>query len=251
MCPECEAVLKRTQPVPSGKKIKCPKCEFIFLAKALPGDDEEEAEELVPKKKESVAATAEPPKKTEEAKKKPYDDDDDEDSGGSYTVKEEPKKENEEPAVKFEDLRKKFPKSKRGPAMALTVLPSNFMMFLAILGALGNIGWFMRWLWPFVFSYTPPTGNKATNYVIFMCLMVVGFCINCMVAYGASKMHTLESIGWAWAATILCLVFHGPLGWIAGGLSLATLKKPEVIEGFEETLERASELRNMHGTEIT
>src|SRR5438128_871220 len=33
-CPACRVVLKPTQPVPPGKKIKCPKCGHIFLTTA-------------------------------------------------------------------------------------------------------------------------------------------------------------------------------------------------------------------------
>src|SRR5262245_32795624 len=31
-CPECRAVLKPPTPVPVGKKVKCPKCQFLFVA---------------------------------------------------------------------------------------------------------------------------------------------------------------------------------------------------------------------------
>ena len=29
-CPKCKTILKRQEPVPPGKKMKCPKCQKIF-----------------------------------------------------------------------------------------------------------------------------------------------------------------------------------------------------------------------------
>jgi DNA-directed RNA polymerase subunit M/transcription elongation factor TFIIS len=31
-CPECNATLKPAQPVPDGKKVKCPKCGVPFIS---------------------------------------------------------------------------------------------------------------------------------------------------------------------------------------------------------------------------
>jgi hypothetical protein len=236
MCPECEAVLKRTQAVPSGKKIKCPKCEFIFAAK--PMDDDDEDEEETPAKKANAKQPA------AEAKKPAKPSDDEEDEGGTYGVKEDAK-ENEEAKVKFEDLRKKFPKSKRGPAMALTVVPSNFMMILGFIEAIIAIIQMLVQLWPLVFSNEPPTGSAKTEKVVWFIFYLFIFGVACCICYGASKMHELESLGWSWAATVLVILSWGLLGWIAGYLAIKALNSDEVKEGFEETLERKSELKHM------
>lgn len=37
-CTSCESILKRAEPLPEGKKIKCPKCQAVFTVKALPED---------------------------------------------------------------------------------------------------------------------------------------------------------------------------------------------------------------------
>lgn len=208
------------------------------MAKALPGDDEDEQEEEAADKKAKTpaAAASEAPAKKEEAKKPAHSDGDEDESGGTYGVVKEAGQENAEPAVKFEDLRKKFPKSKRGPAMAITVTPSNLMILFGMIGALFDIGWFMRHLWPFIFSNDVPKGNAATNHIIWLVACVISFCIHCLVCYGASKMHTLESIGWAWTGAILSIISCGILGWIAGGMAVAALQRDEVKEGFEETL---------------
>lgn len=36
-CPECEAIIRRAEPVPDGKKIRCPECDVVFRP---PVDDE-------------------------------------------------------------------------------------------------------------------------------------------------------------------------------------------------------------------
>src|SRR5256885_667419 len=42
-CPKCKSILKRQEPVPPGKKMKCPKCQTIFAPhKAAAKDDEED-----------------------------------------------------------------------------------------------------------------------------------------------------------------------------------------------------------------
>jgi uncharacterized C2H2 Zn-finger protein len=39
-CPECQAILRPTKPLPAGARIKCPKCTHVFtpdLAKSTNG----------------------------------------------------------------------------------------------------------------------------------------------------------------------------------------------------------------------
>src|SRR5262249_11961773 len=92
-CPECNATLKPAQPVPDGKKVKCPKCGAVFVAPGLvsPQGVEEPAEQApapkakkqaVPAAKAKQAAPAKAGAKKPAAKKKKSDDDEEE--GGTY-----------------------------------------------------------------------------------------------------------------------------------------------------------------------
>ena len=229
-CPECEAVLRREIPVEEGKKIKCPKCEVIFKAKAIhdPKDDKEQEKETEKKKakatEKKVAAIA---------------GDDDEEEGGTYTVMNEADGGDEDARKKgldFGSLRDKYPKSKRGPAMAKTVRPSSYILFAAALTAVCAIVYLCWGLWPFIFSDEPPRGRAATYRIIHIVSAVISFSCCGLIAHGASKMHTLESYNWAMTASIMAILFCiAPLGLAVGIFGIVTLQDDEVKEGFEET----------------
>src|SRR5207247_632211 len=89
-CPECGATLKPAKPLTPGKKVRCPKCDNVFV---VPGAEIEEEQE-VPARKARVdkvsrkSAPAEEPAPPPQMK--PLDD---EDEGGIYGLVQEPDEE--------------------------------------------------------------------------------------------------------------------------------------------------------------
>lgn len=270
-CPECEALLRRENAVEKGKKIKCPKCEMIFVAKALP--EEDEVEEEVPKKKAEKRKPV-PAKKTgKSVEAKQTGTDDDEEEGGSYSVVEEKTDgggDSRKKDLYFGSLRDKFAKSKRGPAMAEVVFASNFLMaegmILCILALIG----FSASIWPFIFSDQPPARTKAINLIWAAVLNGVAFAQGGFICYAASCMHELRYYALVWAGVIMgafpaiggilvMILIGGVKGewWgypagimgifiIAVVVGIQKLTNQLVKDGFIETVERASELKNEH-----
>src|SRR5579859_3280717 len=102
-CPKCKAMLKRDQPLPPGKKLRCPKCSNIF----------------------APPTAAETTAKAEEDDRNPY------------TVMED---KGEDEAMKAEKeraakglIKDRYKKSKRGPALKEVVRPSNFLLASGVL----------------------------------------------------------------------------------------------------------------------
>jgi hypothetical protein len=141
ICPECETVLRPARPVAPGKKIKCPRCDTVFVA----GGDEDE-DDPPPRKAASRKASPDKGRKpapkakapaAKEAPKKPAGDDDDD--GGVYgTVKEESEEEKEEKKPKITYAPDMSIKDLRGPAQSIVMGPSNK---LAVCGFFGFAGW--------------------------------------------------------------------------------------------------------------
>jgi len=237
-CPACDAVLKREAPVPTGKKIRCPKCDFTFTA-VNDEDDEPVKKKPTPAPKKEADA----PKKKVKAPK-PSGDEDDEEVGGTYglnTTEEdaeakEPKKKKKK-EVEYGSLRDKYEKSKRGPAMAKTVKPSNLILLQGIIDCIVSLVTFVVGLWPFIFSAAMPRGGEATNQILIMLGGILGFGVGCLVCYGASKLQDLESYQWAMVGSILAIISILPTGLIGGLMSIKVLKDEEVLDGFEETVD--------------
>src|SRR5207253_1122961 len=66
-CPECGAVLRTSNPIPAGKRVKCPKCGILFVPQPeVEGADvvEEEAPpaRLAPKPRPAADAPRRPPR---------------------------------------------------------------------------------------------------------------------------------------------------------------------------------------------
>src|SRR2546428_8720790 len=87
-CPECGATLKPAKPLRPGKKVRCPKCDNVFV---VPGGEDEDEE--VPARKTKAAAgkvtrkpapAPEPPPPPPPVK--PVDDE----GGGVYGLLKEP-----------------------------------------------------------------------------------------------------------------------------------------------------------------
>src|SRR5690349_21751319 len=110
-CPECDAIIKRAEPIPAGKKMRCPKCEHVFKAQALPEDA--------------------PPPPVPSSTPKTFDDDEEEGDPTYVVIKDKQDEDREE--VNYGSLRDKFAKSNIGPAMFITVTPSNWLLRLGLL----------------------------------------------------------------------------------------------------------------------
>jgi hypothetical protein len=113
--------------------VRCPKCEFVFVA----GEDEDEDEEEERPKKKKPAAKAAPAKKEpakKEAAKKPAGDGEEEE--GAYSLvgddpDEEKPKVNYAPETAVKDL--------RGPAVAIVTPPTNLLIRSGFIGVFGCI----------------------------------------------------------------------------------------------------------------
>src|SRR5262245_4627629 len=116
-CPECEAFLRRAEAIPEGKKIRCPKCEAVFPARAMPDDEPVEEQTGY-----AVAGAAPPPKM-------PIQEDENSDP---YSVIKETGDE-VKPEIFLGSLRDRFATSTIGPALYQTVIPSSWLLRLGLL----------------------------------------------------------------------------------------------------------------------
>ena len=130
VCPECGKVLRPAKPVAAGRKVRCPKCEAVFVA----GEDEDEAEadedEKPAAKKKQPAAKAAPAKAA--PAKKGADDEEE----GAYVLRrddddEDKPKINYAPDSKVKDL--------RGPAVQMLTAPTNLLIRSGFVGVFGCI----------------------------------------------------------------------------------------------------------------
>jgi hypothetical protein len=171
-CPECNATLKPAQPVPDGKKVKCPKCGVPFISPGAVAREvfelsEEDEAPAAPKakpaaakaKKAAPAKAKAAPKKPEPAAKKPADDDEDEGGTYGFLPGEEPKGEDEEddkpeidyaPDMSIRDL--------RGPAVTWVMRPSTWLLKCGVMGVLGWVGLIVAILIPICFPL--PRGEE-------------------------------------------------------------------------------------------
>jgi hypothetical protein len=176
-CPECNATLKPAQPVPDGKKVKCPKCGVPFIAPGAAAAvfelSEEDAAPPAPKPKAKSApakakkAAKAAPQAPAPAAKKPADDDDDDDGGGTYGFLpgEEPKGEDEDedkpqidyaPDMSIRDL--------RGPAVTWIMRPSTWLLRCGIASTLGWVGLIVAILIPICFPLPPGEDRPALAF---------------------------------------------------------------------------------------
>jgi phage FluMu protein Com len=249
-CPECEAVLRRAEAVAPGKKIRCPKCEAVFPANPLP---EEEPAPAAAKGAEgyAVAGAAAPPKPPVE----------EEENSNPYTVIRETGKDNK-PEIYLGSLRDRFAKSKIGPAMYKTVIPSNWLLRLGLFSCVGAVFYFIFALFPIIFCEATPLRPFIRPRVNLMIHATCVFTFGAIMCTGAAKMHDLTSYTWAIIGSIMALIIYiptgiflalllllifGPLGLLLAvldfGLScvglwcLIILMNKQVREGFRERAE--------------
>ena len=164
-CPECEAVLRPSKPVPPGKKVKCPKCETVFSAPAAEVEEVEEVEEVRPRKSASAkAAPAKASKKKEEPPAPKKADDDDSEGEGIYGyVKEadDTAAEKKEKKVRYgPDTSVKDP---RGPATVKLAGPTGKLQLAGSIGALGWLAISLLIIFPAVFPIAEKDKEKLKN----------------------------------------------------------------------------------------
>lgn len=210
-CPNCGAVLRPSKPVPAGKKLRCPKCESIFVPTA--------ATKAAPKPETIPLAKT--------------DDDEEPDIAYGVTAETEEDKEKAKKAkkiVEYGELGDKFEKTMRGPAMAIVVKPTSMMIGEGALLCLWSIIFIVWQTWDLVFvpEDEPLKREFVVTQLLFAGLGVLKFVWGALICLGASKMQYLESYSWAMAGSILAV----PVG---GGIwGIITLRDPTVIAGFEE-----------------
>lgn len=262
-CPECGKKLKTSQPVPAGKKLKCPECETVFPVRG---------EAAAKSKPTPAAAPAAPPERGGE-----------DETGGIYHFQEAKEEEwSEEQRQKvFDPVKDRFVKSKRGPAQATVVKASDWLLRSGIGVCVAAIFGFMIAGWPLVFKieevqvatgkakyseqgkkrYKEVTADERNTRFLYMGAFVLLFFWGCVICMGASKMHQLEVYWLAMAASVMTLVnpltplgiwliyenydsedkyyaLLGVIGVLAGvplcAWCIALLRKKLVIEGFAE-----------------
>src|SRR5436305_178940 len=130
-CPECGAQLRPANPVPAGKKLRCPKCETVFA----PGGKAKAAAKAPAKAPPAVsAATAE-------------------DAESYGLVKGEAPAQNEDAARRaFEPIKNRFEMSARGPALILVVKPSTWLLRLGVMTCAAALVGVMVAIWPMIFK---------------------------------------------------------------------------------------------------
>jgi len=239
ICPKCNTELRREQPIPAGKKIKCPKCAHVF---------EVTAGKVVAKSVDTAAdakAAANLALDEEFADRNPYTvvDEQEED--------EEMQREKRRAASGL--VRDRFKKSARGPAQREVVRPANFLMASGIFTCIGCLIFALVAVFPLIFkdfySPAPQEGKKYSEtdkqvkpemtdeqwkelLIVRLSMLggaIFGFIWGGLVCIGAFKMNSLESYTWAMIGSIM-----GIFPVLIGIWGIVTLRNPAVIAGFEE-----------------
>ena len=248
-CPNavCGVTLKTPNPVPPGKRVKCPKCEQMFApvpaeAPAAPSapaagtfkfaDDGSKKKPASPK-----ADGSKPPPASAypEKKKSPFDEEEEdaESVKKGYGVLQESQDEIDKAAetkVKFGAVEDKYKKSARGPAVALLVMPSNLLTAEGLLTAFGGIVMFVLGMWPLAFNDAPPGDEETEEAIVMMLLGCMTFLWGGLICFGASQMQELGSYLWAMMGAVM-----GVLPLLVGIFAIIMLQNPKVKAGFEES----------------
>jgi hypothetical protein len=234
-CPKCKAILKRDQPLPPGKKLRCPKCAHIF----------------------APAGTTAKSDTSEEDDRNPYKVIDEKEEDEAL------KAEKERAARGL--VRDRYEKSKRGPALKEVVRPSNFLLASGVINCTFAIVFFVIGIFPLVFrdfyatGGPPPPGKsykqweeelKAKGPIVmtseefkgllverilgFLVPAVCIFITGSLICIGAFKMRSLESYGWAMTGAIVCILFGILFGLFIGIWNVIVLSNQMVKDGFAE-----------------
>lgn len=256
-CPNagCGVTLKTANPVPSGKRVKCPKCAQQFA----PVPEEEEKEKPAgtfkfadddgkkdkkkgkDKKKPPAAPEAPPPavppgpgvpKKTQWQEEVENEESDESIKKGYGVVgeTEEEIKKSEDAKVKFGRVEDKYKKSARGPAVALLVMPSNLLTAEGLITAIGGILLFITGMWPLAFNDAPLGDEETEEAIVQMLLGCLTFLWGAVICFGASQMQELKSYMWAMLGAVM-----GVLPLLVGIFAIIMLTNPKVKDGFSES----------------
>ncbi|VTS04538.1 zinc ribbon domain-containing protein [Tuwongella immobilis] len=216
-CPECEAVLKLPDDLPVGKKIRCPECSAVFVPK------------LAGAAKPKAKPVAVPPPPPPPPPVNSGSDEDDLNPYGVETEQELTESEKKAKAIHFGELRDKYPKSKRGPAIAKLVKPANYLVGAGMLVGLAAVVGFIWMMFPLVFNEGKAVSDeKMKQQLLYMGGFVLVGGYGALICLGASKMQNLESYPWAMAGGVLAT----PL--LVGLMAVIVLRDPEVRAGFQE-----------------
>ena len=156
-------------------------------------------------------------------------EDDDTEAYGVIKESEEELRIAEKNKPKFTDVKDKFKRSLRGPAMALLVMPSNLLIAEGALTGLFGVGSVIVGIWPLVFTDAPPSDEEIAEQLVTIFVGLVAFTWGALICLGASRMQNLDSYAWALAGSVL-----GIFPLLAGIFAIIALRDPRVIAGFEE-----------------
>ncbi len=228
-CPKCAAVLRPTKAIQPGQKVKCPKCQNVFVP--VPEEEEE-------------AGTY----------------------GLAHESEEEKEQEVKIKQKSLEKIKDQRPKSSRGPAVAICTGPGNKMLAAASFTCVSCIFSVVVIMWPMFFSKQAMTSADLKERWITIGVAVCAFAYNGFIAYGSVQMLSIASYRWAMMAAIMDVF---PLQWalsyasfnwlvravrlgmaemadvfvplglsaiyvIVGLMCIQTLRKKEVVAGFSE-----------------
>jgi uncharacterized Zn finger protein (UPF0148 family) len=146
-CPDCGTVLRPAKPVAPGKKVKCPKCELVFVAL----DDEDEEDDAprrkpAKSKKGSVKSKSAPKEEEEEL----------------YGLAREPDDEDEDDKPRIDYAPDESIRDLRGPAIVKLTPPANKLQLIGMACVLGWMILFVLLLIPTVFPIQAGgAGEKA------------------------------------------------------------------------------------------
>ncbi|MSR52667.1 MAG: hypothetical protein EXS09_05190 [Gemmataceae bacterium] len=203
-CPECKATLRRAEAIAPGKKIRCPKCEAVFKAVLI----EEEAPEDEAGGYAVAGVTAPAPKPDEEE----YD-------SNPYSVIQESGEEGKQ-QIQLGSLRDKFAKSKIGPAMFQTVLPSNYLLRLGLFSCVVATATFIYGVWPIIFCEANPLRPFIRPRVDIMYQASLMFAFGSIMCLGAARMQDLTSYTWSIIGSCMAIVIYVPSGIIIASVIL-------------------------------
>src|SRR5262245_68889 len=126
-CPECGAQLRPANPVPAGKKLRCPKCETVFAPTG-------KAKEKAPVKAPVAPAAAAP-------------------EAESYGLVKQDAVQNEDATrAAFDPIKNRFELSARGPALGLVVKPSTWLLRVGVTTCIMALVGVMFAIWPMIFK---------------------------------------------------------------------------------------------------
>jgi hypothetical protein len=197
-CPECGAQLRPANPVPAGKKLRCPKCETVFAPTG--------------KAKAQAVAKAPPAAPAEEPDK--------------YGLVHEEHNQDDAARRAFEPIQNRFELSARGPALGLVVKPSTWLLRVGVTTCIMALVGVMFAIWPMIFKveivdrdtkgirYGPqndvrkfkeltPEEYQERWLMLAACIFQFGW--GAVVSVGAAKMHELKAYALAMTASFMSL----------------------------------------------